>query len=241
MIRAVFFDFDGTIRQNLPSGGEFFADHAERLGLRIRADDRLRAMRWEHLYWANSRDLLEDRQRYDGQIGEFWMRYSQRQLVALGASALQAADLSAPMNEYMAESYKPESVVPADVREALPALVAAGYKLAVISNRGKPYQEELEGMGLAPFFAFSLAGGEINSFKPEPEIFLQACARVDVAPAEAAYVGDNYFADVVGARAAGLMPVLYDPREIFPDPGCAIIRSFAELPRLLGNGQSTAH
>jgi FMN phosphatase YigB (HAD superfamily) len=47
-------------------------------------------------------------------------------------------------------------------------------------------------------------------------------------------VGDNWFADVVGAKAAGLTPVLYDPRGIFDDPECAVIRSFDELPRLLG-------
>ena len=54
MIKAVFFDLDGTLRHNLPSGGEFFADYAIQLGLRATLEDRLRAMRWEHFYWANS-------------------------------------------------------------------------------------------------------------------------------------------------------------------------------------------
>jgi FMN phosphatase YigB (HAD superfamily) len=43
------------------------------------------------------------------------------------------------------------------------------------------------------------------------------------------YVGDNYFADVVGSRRAGLMPVLYDPGGIFPEADCTIIKSFEEL------------
>jgi hypothetical protein len=34
---------------------------------------------------------------------------------------------------------------------------------------------------------------------------------------------------VVGARAAGLQPVLYDPLEIFPEADCATIQSFDEL------------
>jgi hypothetical protein len=33
----------------------------------------------------------------------------------------------------------------------------------------------------------------------------------------------------VGARRAGLQPVLYDPKFIFPDAGCITIRSFDEL------------
>ena len=233
MIKAVFFDLDGTLRLNLPSGGEVFAAYADQLGLRIRDDDRLRAMRWEHFYWANSWQLLEDRQNFDSNAGEFWDRYARRRLIAMGASAGQAAEMAPKVNQYMMDSYKPESVVPEDARRALPTLVEHGYKLAVISNRGEPYAEVVEALGLSQFFAFSLAGGEIKAFKPAPEIFLHACARLGVIPAEAAYVGDNYYADVVGARRAGLTPVLYDPRGIFPDPGCASIASFDELPAAL--------
>jgi FMN phosphatase YigB (HAD superfamily) len=50
---------------------------------------------------------------------------------------------------------------------------------------------------------------------------------------ETMYIGDNYFADIVGSRRAGLMPVLYDPISLFPDADCAVIKSFAELPELL--------
>ena len=233
MIKAVFFDLDGTLRLNLPSGGEVFAECADQLGLRVRDDDRLRAMRWEHFYWANSWELTEDRQNFDSNAAEFWDRYARRRLMAMGASAAQAAELAPKVNQYMTDSYKPESVVPEDARRVLPVLVENGYKLAVISNRGEPYAEVIEALGLAQFFAFSLAGGEIKAFKPAPEIFLHACTRLGVIPAEAAYVGDNYYADVVGARRAGLTPVLYDPRGIFPDPGCACITSFDELPEVL--------
>jgi putative hydrolase of the HAD superfamily len=47
------------------------------------------------------------------------------------------------------------------------------------------------------------------------------------------YVGDNYYADVEGARAAGMMPILIDPDGIFPDPGCPVIRSLGELEAAL--------
>ena len=55
-------------------------------------------------------------------------------------------------------------------------------------------------------------------------------------PANAAiYVGDNYYSDVLGPRRAGLRPVLYDPRGVFPDPDCESIKSFDELNSLLRN------
>jgi FMN phosphatase YigB (HAD superfamily) len=56
---------------------------------------------------------------------------------------------------------------------------------------------------------------------------------VNLSPKEAIYVGDNYYADVVGARRAGLQPVLYDPIGIFPDPDCATIKSFDELNSII--------
>jgi HAD superfamily hydrolase (TIGR01662 family) len=239
MIKAIFFDFDGTLRQNLPRGGEVFATQAVQLGLHMDDNDRLRAMRWEHYYWANSKELLGDRLQFGGQVGDFWNRYSHRQLVALGASTEQAKELAPQMNAYMAEAYKPESIVPDEVPAVLTSLNGSGLKLAVVSNRSQPYQDELEELGLAQFFSFSLAGGEIDARKPQPEIFWHACRRLEAEPAEAAYVGDNYFADVVGARAAGLTPVLYDPREIFPDPGCATIRAFDELPKVVELGNNS--
>jgi FMN phosphatase YigB (HAD superfamily) len=234
MIKAIFFDLDGTIRHNDPRGGDVFADHAASIGLRLRDDDRLRAMRWEHLYWANSPDLLADRERYRDDDTGFWTRYSHRQLIALGASEKQAADMAGAMHTHMEVAYKPSSIVPPEVPAVLAALREAGVALGVISNRGEPFGEELAGLGLASYFGYNLAGGEVNLFKPDPAIFLHACQQTGVPAADAAYVGDNYFADIVGARRAGLTPVLHDPRGIFDDPECAVIRDFTELPRALG-------
>ncbi len=234
-IRAIFFDLDGTLRHNLPSGGDVFADYAFQLGLPISDEDRLRAMRWVHFYWANSVDLKADREIYLEKDSEFWQNYCRRQLVALGASNSEVDELAPKVSQYMDELYHPKSVVPENVFQLLPQLQQAGYLMAIISNREKPYQEEIESLGIAPYFVFSIAGGEVNAWKPEPDIFIHACKRMDVNPTEAMYVGDNYFADVVGSRRAGLQPVLYDPRGIFPDAGCPVLSSFEQLPCVLEN------
>jgi HAD superfamily hydrolase (TIGR01662 family) len=133
----------------------------------------------------------------------------------------------------MAEFYRPESIVPEDVRRVLPQLKEAGYLLAVLSNRDKPFQEELQTHGIAGFFDFSLAAGEVSVWKPDPGLFEHALARAGLSADDAVYVGDNYYADVVGARGAGLRPILYDPLGIFSDPDCPQIRSFDELNSIL--------
>ena len=70
-------------------------------------------------------------------------------------------------------------------------------------------------------------------FKPEPGVFEHALKRANLSASEVAYVGDNYFADIVGARRAGLTPVLYDPNNIFPEADCITITSFDQLKSVI--------
>ena len=46
-------------------------------------------------------------------------------------------------------------------------------------------------------------------------------------------LGDNFYADIEGARKAGLHPILLDPEQVFPKPGCPVIHSLAEVPLTL--------
>ena len=228
-IKAIFFDLDGTLRHSVPSGGEVFTDYVITLGLPVDDEARLRALRWEHFYWASSVDLRDDLLAHSGETEKFWIEYSRRRLVALGASPAQALELAPKTSMHMGEVYRPESIVPDDVRRTLPHLKEGGYLLGVISNRDKPFQDVLDDHGIAEFFDFSMAAGEVQVWKPDPGIFEHGLQRVNLRAEEVIYVGDNYYADVVGARSAGLQPVLYDPLGIFPDPDCTTIQSFDEL------------
>ena len=232
-IKAIFFDLDGTLRHSVPSGGEVFTDYVMTLGLQVNEEARLNALRWEHLYWASSVDLRDDLLAHSIDTENFWIGYSQRRLIALGASPEWSVEVAPNVSKHMGEFYKPESVIPEDVRRVLPQLKQVGYILGVISNRDKPFQDLLEGHGIVEFFDFALAAGEVNVFKPEPGIFEHALRRVNLFPKEVIYVGDNYYADVVGARRAGLQPVLYDPIGIFPEPDCPTIKSFDELNSII--------
>ena len=228
-IKAIFFDLDGTLRHSIPLASDVFSDYALSLGLRVNDEDRIRAARWEHFYWASSVDLRDDLLAHSGDTENFWIEYSRRRLIVLGVSPSMSIDLAPKVSEHMGEMYKPESIVPKDVRDVLPQLRDAGYIMAVISNRDKPFHEVLVSHGLVEFFHFSLAAGEVGSFKPEPAVFQHALDRAKVTAQESVYIGDNYFADIIGARRAGLWPVLYDPRGIFPEVNCPTITSFTEL------------
>ncbi len=228
-IKAIFFDLDGTLRHSVPHGGDVFSDYVITLGLPVSAEDRRRGTRWEHLYWASSADLRDDLMAHSGETENFWIEYSRRRLIAIGASPAWALANAPKVSLHMGAEYRPASVIPDDVRETLTLLRQVGYILAVLSNRDKPFVDVLESHRILEFFDFSLAGGEVNSYKPDTGLFEEALKRANLTPQEAIYVGDNYFADVVGARRAGLTPVLFDPDEIFPEADCIKIRSFPEL------------
>jgi putative hydrolase of the HAD superfamily len=232
-IKAVFFDLDGTLRHSVPEAGEVLTAYVATLGLKINAEDRVRGLRWEYQYWASSPDLRDDLIAHSADTDNFWIEYSRRHLIALGASTEWANQHAAQTSAHMGEMYKPASIVPEDARRMLPALKELGYIMAVVSNRDNPFQDTLDKHGLSEFFPYSLAGGEVNIYKPEPGIFEHALKHMHVTAPETVYVGDNYYADIVGARRAGLHPVLFDPNGIFPDADCTTIRSFDELIPLI--------
>jgi putative hydrolase of the HAD superfamily len=232
-ITTILFDLDGTLRHNRPEGGDVFTDRAAWLGLSISAEDRQRAKRWEHYYFANSPELKADLERLGREGPEFWINYGRRQLIALGTEPGRAGELAPALSQYMSDEYRPESLLPAEAAAVLEGLKQAGFKLGVVSNREDPYHEELDRLGVRAHFDLVLAAGEVKSYKPEPGIFQAALERIGTQAHAALYVGDNYFADVVGSQRAGLRPVLYDPRGVYPDPDCEVIASFDQLPLIL--------
>ena len=232
-IKAIFFDLDGTLRHSVPAGGDVFTDYVRTLGFPVSQEDRLRAMRWEHLYWANSMDLRDDLLAHSGESENFWIEYSRRRLVVLGVSPALAREFAPRVSAHMGTEYRPESIVPDEVRTTLVELKQAGYIMAVLSNRNDSFVKLLEEHKIGEFFDFSIPAGEVQVWKPDPGLFEHALKRAGLTAQQAIYVGDNYYADVVGARSAGLTPVLLDPLGIFPEADCLTIKTFDELKAIL--------
>ena len=231
-IKAVLFDLDGTLYQHIPNSGDVFVDYARSLGYKISDEDKIRAEHWTHFYFANSLAIRDDQKAHLDEKN-FWVNFSKRRLVAMGIPASEALELAPKVSAYMADFHKPISFVPEEAFPLLKSLKSAGYILGMVSNREKPYGEKLKELRLDSYFKFALAGVDVNSFKPDRAIFERALEMSGTSAPETMYIGDNYFADIVGSRRAGLVPVLYDPFSLFPDADCTVIKSFVELPELL--------
>jgi len=97
-----------------------------------------------------------------------------------------------------------------DVVPAFRRLRSRGLAIGLISNWDKRLTGLMNGMGIAPLLDTIVSSAEVGLHKPDPRIFELACERLGVSPHECAHVGDHHYADVLGARSVGMMPVLID-------------------------------
>ena len=228
------FDLDGTLRHNHPNGYSTLIEYLAELGYPLPPDVVRAGHRWTHRYWSISPDLKEDLSEFEGESSSFWARHTQRQLQALGVGLNgDLPVLAARVSALFRARYQPRHLVPEEVRPTLDRLRQAGYIVALVSNRTDPLDALVAELGLTGAFDITLSAGQAKSWKPDPAIFHAAVRRAGCTPAQAVYVGDNYYADVLGARAAALVPILIDPQGVFPNPGCAVIATLADLEAAL--------
>lgn len=106
----------------------------------------------------------------------------------------------------------------------------------VISNNAVRYVEEaMQKNGLAP--AGIICADLVRAYKPHREIFEKALEVSGCSGSEAVHIGDSYSADVQGAMAAGIRPVLLQRQGGEGYDGVTCIRSLSEIDGLEGSGQ----
>jgi len=232
-IDAIIFDLDGTLRHNVPSADDVQFRFANQLGAGVPGDLQILGARWAHYYWAQSFELLRDIEQYGDKDGDFWVNYSYRYLLSLTVPEERATHLAPMLTAQMELQYTPENYVFPDTPKILQTLKSAGFTLGLVSNRSNPCQEECEALGLLEFCEFAYVAAEVNAWKPDPKIFDRALELIGSSPERIIYVGDNYYADIMGARKAGLQPVLLDEKRIFPEAGCTVINTLGELVELV--------
>jgi len=149
---------------------------------------------------------------------------------ALGPTAADAPveQLTAALLDALAFSAYPDSA------PALRALRAGGWALVVVSNWDASLHERLAETGLAGLVDGAVASAELGAAKPDGAIFARGLALAGARAGDAWHVGDSVEADVEGALAAGIRPVLIC-REGEPPAldGVPVIRGLDALPRLI--------
>ncbi len=112
--------------------------------------------------------------------------------------------------------------VEGDVPGLLAQLAAQGYGLGLVSNTfwaPALHDADLARFGMLDYLPVRVYSCVFGMTKPHPSIYRHALDQLDVAPAEAVFVGDKLRVDVFGPQKIGMRAVLLaSPYRVEADP-----------------------
>lgn len=174
-----------------------------------------------------------------GHEDQFWRDYFGTIVRRVGLSETRAVEVSGALRRMHHDDHLWTHVQEGAV-EALIHLREMNYRLGVVSNADGRVEALLERLGLAELVEFVIDSHSVGVSKPDPRIFRMGSDRLGLEPEECLYVGDLYAIDVLGARAAGLQPLLLDPfGGLTQWDDVERITSVAELPRWLAGRRTS--
>jgi putative hydrolase of the HAD superfamily len=196
-VKAVLLDALGTLVELERPWPHLVAELRAR-GVSVGEDDAKRAMLAEMAYYKQNHDGAKD---FAG-LKDLRRRCAAIVQGELG-TALPVADVEDAM--LAAIRFRPYPEVPG----VLAALRDRGVVRVIVSNWDVSLHDVLERTELRPLVDAVVTSAEFGAAKPDPAIFARALELAGgVAAADAVHAGDDLDADVGGARAAGIAPVL---------------------------------
>jgi HAD superfamily hydrolase (TIGR01509 family) len=205
MIKAVLFDLDDTLFDHRGCARKALAAVQG-------CHDRFRSMPFDALERAHARFLEElhlDVMR--GRMPLETARIERFRRLLEAASVPSGDGLAARIAAIYRDTYRTARRAVAGA-PALLAAVKSHAAIAIVSNNLlEEQQEKLRTCGLDSFVDALVVSEEAGSSKPDPAIFRLALDRLHALPGDAVMVGDSWAADVVGARAAGIRAIWFNP------------------------------
>jgi len=227
MIKAVFFDLYNTLVRFEPPPERQQAQACREFGLMVEPESFRRAFLTAAEFLIKENARLPISQRSQEEQDRFWVDYELTLLRAAGVEA--RPELAARILERV-RGFESRLVFYEDVPPTLSRLRQQGLKLGLVSNLDCTLEEFCRELEVKSFFDFTLISYEVGIEKPRPEIFRLALRLAQVEPGEAIHVGDQYLADVVGAKRAGIKALLLDREGLLEDHhDCERIRSLSEI------------
>lgn len=229
--RAVFLDAQGTLLQAHPAVSVLYADVCRNYGRETSPAEIARAV---GEIWAELKGSMNPFATYDTSdeaTRNWWDNFNSKLYWQLGMSGNLDGFLGALWDTFG----RPENwrLFP-DAEEVLVELRDRGYRLGMVSNWDSRLINICDSLGITPQLDFLLASATAGIEKPDRRIFEAALRRAGVTADRAVHVGDDYEADVLGARGAGVDAILLDRDGSAPATYHPTIRSLTELLTLLG-------
>lgn len=203
-IRAIVFDYGNTLIEFGPAqigaGDRGIADAVERLFGPVDRE-RLRAIRD-----ANRMALFKgDPPQYRENDLDVITSEMVRELYGVMPTRPQLDEiLQARMGVFVESTWASDDV------KALLGRLGQRYRLGLLSNypSGDAIRVSLDKVGLSEFFEAVVVSADLGYVKPHPITFQTIMTAMDARPDEILFVGDNWLADIQGAKRAGMYAVL---------------------------------
>lgn len=123
------------------------------------------------------------------------------------------------------------------------------YRLAVLSNYpcARSIRDSIDEIGITDMFVAIVVSGDVGYVKPHPKPFEAMLSQLEVPPSECVYVGDNWLADVQGAKRMGMGAILttehapyekFEPGEGDFEPDARVCALDGLVPLLLQDGSA---
>ncbi len=178
--RVVVFDY-GEVISRSPTD----ADRAELLA----ASGTTAAEFWPS-YWAHRDDL----DRGTLSVTDYWRSIAEDTGATWSASDLQML---------WAADFRSWISVERGTVELLAELHAGGTRLALLSNAGFDFSDPLRFSPMGQYFERIFISAEMNSMKPDPEIYLEVATELGISPERMVFI-DNKSVNTDAAAALGI-------------------------------------
>ena len=220
MVKAIIFDFDGTLSNRQTNAYNLFKDYFKPFFKDLS----------EMEYEAVLQDLLTDD--CNGTIN---VKYRMTPFINKYSKYFSENDFD-KFNEFYYEymwkycELKPETI---DVLKKL----KGKYKLAILSNgQSKSQHDKISHCNIDEYFDEIIVSGDYGINKPDPKIFEIMASKLGVKLEECVFVGDVFSSDIIGAIRSNMIPIWIEPNYERPSSYKGLrIRKLEELLPVLDN------
>ncbi len=205
MIKAVFFDWVGTLSHPEPDRDENIHNAAREMGFELPLDNLLvGVLRADNQVPEGAPPCWRE-----GAPEEPFLRWWKVLLDEVGVKLSGREMLG--ITEIVGKRIRALSwVLYDDVIPVVEQLKQRGLILGLISAH------YIGRAGMEPYLDVVVTAKDAGADKPEPPIFMAAVERAAVDAKEVLFIGDQYERDIVGARRVGINAVLIDRYDLFP-------------------------
>jgi putative hydrolase of the HAD superfamily len=218
---AVVFDCADTLLRLDPPRAVIFRDAAAEIGLNLQIDDVERAYELVHFALTMKSSELTSAKKKE----EFYRGFNESLCAALGIA--RSVELLHPivLNRFASRrrwvAFEDAAFTLREIGNHVP--------VHALANWDRRLDDVLKGASLRHLLGDVASSEMLGAEKPARACFDAFLMRNSLQPHRVTYVGNEYIADVLGARAAGLTPVLVDRYNKLPTADCTRILTLSEL------------